>query len=79
MREIPDCDHTPSPPDWTAEREAVLDQWVAADKLVLTIDYSRLPEQIDDAYTRARARGYVPFVTVRSLGQLIIKKGHAPD
>jgi len=72
-------DHTPSPPDWTAEREAILDQWVAADKLVLTIDYSRRPEQIDDAYTRARARGYVPFVTVRSLGQLIINKGHEPD
>ena len=72
-------DHTPSPPDWTAEREAVLDQWVAAGKLVLTIDYSRLPEQIDDAYTRARARGYVPFVTVRSLGQLIINKGHEPN
>jgi cysteinyl-tRNA synthetase len=52
---------------------------VAADKLVLTIDYSRRPEQIDDAYTRARARGYVPFVTVRSLGQLIINKGHEPD
>jgi cysteinyl-tRNA synthetase len=72
-------DHTPSPLEWTAEREAILDQWVAAGKLVLTIDYSRLPEQIDDAYTRARARGYVPFVTVRSLGQLIINEGHEPD
>jgi cysteinyl-tRNA synthetase len=72
-------DHTPSPPEWTAEREAVLDQWVAAGKLVLTIDYSRRPEQIDDAYARAQARGYVPFVTVRSLGQLIINEGHEPD
>ena len=49
---------------------------MAAGKLVLTIDYSRLPEQIDDAYSRARARGHVPFVTVRSLGQRIINKGH---
>ena len=69
----------PSPPDWTAQREAVLDQWVAADKLVLTIDYSRVPEQIDDAYARAQARGYVPFVTIRSLGMLIINEGHEPD
>jgi cysteinyl-tRNA synthetase len=72
-------DHEPSPADWTAEREAVLDQWVAAGKLVLTIDYTRRPEQIDDAYARAQARGYVPFVTVRSLGQLIINEGHEPD
>ena len=72
-------DHAPSPPEWTAEREAILDQWVAAGKLVLTIDYSRIPEQIDDAYARSAARGYVPFVTVRSLGQLIINDGHEPD
>jgi cysteinyl-tRNA synthetase len=72
-------DHEPSPADWTAEREAILDQWVAAGKLVLTIDYTRVPEQIDDAYARAQARGYVPFVTVRSLGQLIINEGHEPD
>ena len=72
-------DHEPSPADWTAEREAILDQWVAADKLVLIIDYTRRPEQIDDAYTRAQARGYVSFVTVRSLGQLIINEGHEPD
>jgi len=71
--------HEPSPPEWTAAREAILDQWVAAGKLVLTIDYTRVPEQIDDAYARARARGYVPFVTVRSLGLLIINKGHEPD
>jgi len=72
-------DNEPSPPEWTAEREAILDQWVAADKLVLTIDYTRVPEQIDDAYARAQARGYVPFVTVRSLGLLIINEGHEPD
>jgi len=72
-------DHEPSPAGWTVGREAILDQWVAAGKLVLTIDYTRRPEQIDDAYTRARARGYIPFVTVRSLGLLIINEGHEPD
>jgi cysteinyl-tRNA synthetase len=72
-------DHEPSPADWTAERESILDEWVEAGKLVLTIDYTRRPEQIDDTYARAQARGYVPFVTVRSLGQLIINEGHEPD
>jgi len=52
---------------------------VEAGKLVLTTDYTRRPEQIDDAYARAQARGYVPFVTVRSLGQLIVNEGHEPD
>lgn len=72
-------DHEPSPPDWVAEREAILDQWVAAGRLVLTIEYTRVPSQIDDAYARAQARGYVPFATVRSLGLLIINEGHEPD
>jgi cysteinyl-tRNA synthetase, unknown class len=72
-------DHEASPPDWTAEREAVLDQWVKAGKLVLVIDYTRIPEQIDDAYARGRSHGYVSYVTVRSLGQLIVNEGHEPD
>jgi cysteinyl-tRNA synthetase len=72
-------DHQPSPPDWTAEREAVLDQWVAAGKLVLTIDYTARPEQIADAYARALARGYVPYVTDRSLGRLRINPGFEPE
>ena len=72
-------DHEPSPAEWTAEREAILDQWVAAGKLVLTIDYTARPEQIADAYCRARARGYVPYVTDRSLGRLRINPGFEPE
>jgi cysteinyl-tRNA synthetase len=72
-------DHEPSPPEWTAEREAILDQWVAAGKLVLTIDYTARPEQIADAYSRAHARGYVPYVTDRSLGRLRINPGFEPE
>jgi cysteinyl-tRNA synthetase len=72
-------DHEPSPAGWTAEREAVLDQWVAAGKLVLTIDYTGRPEQIADAYGRALARGYVPYVADRSLGRLRINEGFEPD
>jgi cysteinyl-tRNA synthetase len=72
-------DHTPSPPAWTAAREAALDEWVAAGKLVLTVDYTARPEQIADAVQRARARGYVPYVTDRSLGRLRINPGFEPD
>lgn len=72
-------DHEPSPAEWTAEREAILDQWAAAGKLVLTIDYTARPEQIADAYFRSHARGYVPYVTDRSLGRLRINPGFEPD
>ena len=72
-------DHEPSPANWTAEREAILDQWVAAGKLVLTIDYTARPEQIADAYKRALAHGYVPYVTDRSLGRLRINPGFEPE
>lgn len=72
-------DHEASPAAWTAEREAILDQWVAAGKLVLTTDYTSKPEQIRDAYTRAVARGYVPYVADRALGRLRINKGFEPD
>ena len=72
-------DHEPSPPEWTAEREAALDQWVAAGKLVLTIDYTARPEQIADAYARSHARGYIPYVTDRSLGRLRINPGFEPE
>ena len=72
-------DHEASPPEWTAEREAILDQWVAADKLVLTTDYTAKSKQIADAYQRALAKGYVEYVTDRSLGRLRINPGFEPD
>ncbi len=72
-------DHEPSPKSWTKEREKILDQWVAAGKLVLVIDYTLRKEQIADSYARARARGYVPYVTDRSLRRLRINKGFEPD
>lgn len=72
-------DNEPSYEDWTALREADLDQWVSAGKLVLTVDYSLRNEHIDDAYARSSARGYIPYVSDRSLGRMLIHKGHEPD
>lgn len=74
-----DDDNTPTPPEATAEMEADLDDFVAAGKLVLTVDYATTPSYIDSAYARAQARGYVPYVTVRDLDRLIINPGHEPD
>ncbi len=74
-----DGDDKPTPPEVSAELEGYLDRFRAAGKLVLTIDYATAPAHIEDAYTRARARGYVPFVTVRDLDELIINPGYEPD
>jgi endo-alpha-1,4-polygalactosaminidase (GH114 family) len=47
--------------------------------MVLTIDYTARPGQIADTYFRAHARGYIPYVTDRSLGRLRINPGFEPD
>lgn len=72
-------DNQASPADWTSQREANLDQWLAAEKLVLTVDYTRFADQIDDAYARSAARGYIPYVSDRGLSRLFIYEGHEPD
>jgi endo-alpha-1,4-polygalactosaminidase (GH114 family) len=72
-------DHEPSPADWTAAREEILDQWVDAGKLVLVIDYTARPDQIADSYRRSLAKGYVDYVTDRSLGRLRINPGFEPE
>lgn len=72
-------DHEASPADWTAIREADLDRWVDAGKLVLTVNYSRVPEHITDSYQRSRERGYVPYVSDRGLSRLFLFDGFEPD
>ncbi|HEY66475.1 MAG TPA: hypothetical protein G4O02_18140, partial [Caldilineae bacterium] len=72
-------DDQPTPPEVTAELEGYLDAFKDAGKLVLTIDYATTPAHVDDAYARSRAKGYVPFVTVRDLDRLTINPGHEPD
>lgn len=62
-----------------ARLEAYLDMFKHAGKLVLAVDYASTPAPVDDAYAKSLAKGYVPFVTVRDLDQLIINPGHEPD
>lgn len=57
----------------------MLDQWVEAGKLVLTVDYTLRPDQIDDAYARSSARGYIPYCAERGLSRMLIHAGHEPD
>ncbi len=74
-----DEDNVRTPADATAEIESDLDLFRAAGKLVLTVDYATAPANIDDAYKKSFAKGYVPFVTTRDLDTLTINRGHEPD
>jgi len=72
-------DDVMTPPAVTAALEGYLDLFKNAGKLVLTVDYATSPAHVDDAYTKARAKGYVPYCTVRDLDQLTVNPGHEPD
>jgi len=71
-------DDVKTPPEVTAELESHLDIFLAAGKLVLTIDYATTLHRIDDAYEKARTKGYVPLATVRALDRLTIHPEHNP-
>jgi cysteinyl-tRNA synthetase len=78
-----------TPTDITAQIEADLDRFVAAGKLVLTVDYTFKDEDVptfnkkavkrtNQAYARSATRGYVPYCTVRNLNYLTVSPGHEP-
>jgi cysteinyl-tRNA synthetase len=56
-----------------------LDRYRNAGRPVLVIDYCREPAHVDDFYSRALERGFVPYATVRDLDSLTINPGHEPD
>ncbi|MFC2066590.1 MJ1477/TM1410 family putative glycoside hydrolase [Chloroflexota bacterium] len=63
----------------TNEVTANLDVFKQAGKLVLVIDYPTQRDLINDFYSKANTKGYVPYSTVRDLDQLIINTGYEPD
>lgn len=71
--------NTPQPPEYTEEVIANLDVFKQAGKLILVIDYVTQKDLIDDFYSKAISKGYVPYATVRDLDQLTINPGHEPD
>lgn len=56
-----------------------LDTFVANGKTVLSVDYLTDESLIDDYYTRATAKSYVPYATVRALDALTMNSGHEPE
>jgi len=73
------ADGDATPADVTAEMERYLDLFTDAGKLVLTVDYTSDVENVDLAYSRAWAKGYVPLATVRDLDRLTVNEGHRLD
>ena len=59
--------------------ETYLDLVVAENKLVLTVDYCNKQDYIDEAYTLAKEKGYIPYCTTVELDSLTLNAGHAPD
>ncbi|MDI6840685.1 MAG: endo alpha-1,4 polygalactosaminidase [bacterium] len=71
-------DDVATPENVTNEIETKLDIFKSNGKLVLTIDYATTQSNIDDAYNKSLHKGYIPYVTVRTLDQ-IVNNGHNPD
>lgn len=59
--------------------ELHLDRFREREKLVLTVDDVNSSEDINDAYSRSAARGYVPFVTTQGLDRLNVNSAHGLD
>ncbi len=57
---------------------AWLDQFAAAGKTVLAIDYLTQETKIADFFGQARERSYVPYTSVRDLDKLTIPEGFPP-
>ncbi|MFN4219422.1 MAG: MJ1477/TM1410 family putative glycoside hydrolase [bacterium] len=71
--------NTPQPNEYISEAITNLDVFKNAGKIVLVIDYVTQQDLIDDFYSKARLKGYVPYATVRELDRITINPGHEPD
>jgi cysteinyl-tRNA synthetase len=56
--------------DSTEYYEQRLQPYLAAGKRVFCVDYAQKPQNVTEAYERAAARGFVPYVTLRALSEL---------
>lgn len=62
----------------TVEQHLDLFRRYSQGKLVLTVDYANQAQLIQSAYTRARTKGYVPYVTTVDLDRLQNNAGFEP-
>ena len=60
-----------SPAHFTRSTQAALKKVVESGKIVLSIDYTRDPQQARKAHELARRAGYLEFVGVRALDRLV--------
>ncbi|WIG92991.1 endo alpha-1,4 polygalactosaminidase [Myxococcus sp. SDU36] len=72
-------DDSPCDMGWCEENRANAARVRAAGKLVLSTDYAVQAAHIADAYTRARAAGFVPYVSVRALDRMTVNAGWDPQ
>jgi len=70
----------PTSPEERQRIEGYLDRFRERSRgqLVLTVDYADKRTLINDAYARARLKGYVPYVTDVRLNRLRINPGYEP-
>lgn len=65
--------------EWTEHAVKYMDKLVKSNKLVLAIDYVRKNKNIDTFYKRARAKGYIPYSSVKELNKQIVNEGYEPE
>ncbi len=72
--------NVPVPENERLYREALVDRFkqAAHGGLILTVDYTNQPAQINDAYARAAGKGYVAYATNVELDRLRLNAGHEP-
>lgn len=71
--------NTPQPGEYTEEVVGYLDAVRDVGKLVLVVDYATKRALVDEFYSEASERGYVPYATVRDLDEIVVNPGHEPD
>jgi cysteinyl-tRNA synthetase, unknown class len=55
-----------------------LNKFKAAGKPVLVIDYPTQVAKVEEVYTRAKEKGFIPYVPRRELDRLTVNVGHEP-
>lgn len=72
-------DDNPCDMGWCEENRTNAARVRAAGKLVLSTDYAVQAAHVADAYTRSRAAGFVPYVSVRALDRMTVNAGWDPQ
>lgn len=72
-------DNTPQSDSATTSAISKLDTFKNAGKTILVLEYPTQASLIDDLYSKANAKGYIPYATISSLDTLTINSGHEPD